>query len=99
MAPHKYGSNVPFARGEFEKIARSLRAKGDSFHADWVESLLHHLHRKDPVRRTPARHPAPTKAQKARIRRLARDTDLSQQAIAEAVGVNAGRVSETLNGN
>lgn len=96
---HKYGSDVPRARGELTLIADSLRAKGDAHHANWLESMMHLLHRKPVVRKTPVRNPPPSRAQRIRVLRLARATDLSQQAIAEVVGLNAGRVSEILNGN
>lgn len=94
---HIYGSNVPEAREEIQTIVDDLRAQGLTVFADRLEATLHKLHRRPVVRQTRKKIPAPTKAQKAQVRLLAKTTRMSQLEIANEVGLNPGRVSEILN--
>ena len=63
-----------------------------------IRKIITHMWRRRPVRMTRPRSPPLTPAMKSRIRALAATTDASQMAIGLRVGVNSGRVSETLAG-
>jgi len=81
-------------------IARELwlQTLDDQAAALRIRRIVSHMKRRKPVRRTRPRSPPLTPAIKARIRHLARTTDDSQMQIGLRVGVNSGRVSETLAG-
>lgn len=91
---------IPECRSMLTIIARELwlRTLDDQAAALRIRRIIPHMYRRKPVRKTKPRSPPLTPALKARIRELARTTDDSQMAIGTRVGVNSGRVSETLAG-
>jgi hypothetical protein len=81
-----------------EVLAKDLAARGLSGDAWRIRRIITHMYRRKPVRMTQPKSPPLTPALKARIRRLAARTSASQMQIGLRVGVNSGRVSETLAG-
>ena len=81
-------------------IARELHygTIDDQAAAQRIRFIVKHMWRRRAVRTTKPRSPPLTPALRARIRALARTTDLSQMQIGLRAGVNSGRVSETLAG-
>lgn len=95
--PIKYGSDIPGARVELFKIAEELAALAPQ-HATRIRDIIESMMIRKGYKRISDPHCGPiTDAVKAQIRQLAR-TKLSQQQIAVRLGINAGRVSEVLNG-
>ena len=105
---HIYGSNIPLARAQLYEIARELddvarlKEEPDETHElsklasrvrDTVDSLMH---RTAPDKVTRSKLAPPNAKKRAEIRRLRQTTSLSQQEIADKVGVNSGRVSEAV---
>jgi len=88
---------IPECRGLLTIIAREI-APHDKPMARRIRFVIGHMKRRKPVRMTKPRSPPLTPELKARIRDLARTTDASQMQIGLRVGVNSGRVSETLAG-
>lgn len=88
-------SDIPVARALLEEIASKAPPKL----AAEIQSVVNtYLYRKPFVRRAPPTKRAMTPALKARIRQLAAaNPNMHMQDIADAVGVNPGRVSEVLN--
>ena len=81
-----------------EVIADHLDRTGRPGVAKDIRKVIAHMWRRKAVRMTKPRSPPLTPAIKSRIRALAATTDDSQMAIGLRVGVNSGRVSETLAG-
>jgi hypothetical protein len=93
-------SNLPEARRQLGRIARRLRAYGDTVTAGRIMDVIdRYLHRRAPVRRMPIRSRPITRLVKEQIIELARNTDMHTADIAARVGVNPGRVSEVLHGD
>lgn len=90
-------SNIPEARAEIEQVIVKLKHYGMLTVAHELEQARKKLDRKVATRRTPTRLPPLNADQWDHIKRLA-TTSKSQQDIAVVVGVNAGRVSEVING-
>ena len=88
---------IPECRGRLMVLAREI-ALTDKVMARRIFRVISHMYRRKPVRVTKPRSPPLTPAIKSRIRALAATTDDSQMAIGLRVGVNSGRVSETLAG-
>lgn len=87
-------SEIPTARARLREIAGHSPPKI----AAEIYDVLDLMVRKPPVRRAPATKKTMTPALKARIRQLAAaNPNMHMQDIADAVGVNPGRVSEVLN--
>lgn len=96
-----YGSNIPLARDLLEQISKDISGavvSGDMVAARVRAVIADHMHQTRPDKVTRVRNPAPTRDQCHAVRYLRRITDMSQQDIAEAVGLNIGRVSEILHG-
>jgi hypothetical protein len=89
---------IPECRGMLEVLAADLTARGLRGDAWRVRNIITHMKRRKPVRMTRPKSAPLTPALKAKIRRLARTTSDSQMRIGLRVGVNSGRVSETLAG-
>ena len=89
---------IPECRGVLLVIADHLDKTRRPNEARHIRDVVEHMKRRRPVRMTRPRSPPVTPAIKAKIRELARTTDKSQMAIGLQVGVNSGRVSETLAG-
>jgi hypothetical protein len=93
----EYGSDIPGARIVLEQLHKDLMRRHLLDEAQQERIALAKMVRATPVRRTPVRNIRVTRKQRAMVLSLARTTDLSQQEIAEQVGLNHGRVSEILN--
>ena len=101
---HKYGSNIPEARDDLLEIAdclddmaleigtRQLTAMAGRVRAVVYGKMV----RTSPDKTTRPRHPPPTPTQKAEVLYLRANTNMSQQEIAQRVGLNSGRVSEII---
>jgi hypothetical protein len=89
---------IPECRGRLTVIANHLADTGRREAARLIREVINHMYRRKAVRMTKPRSPPLTPALKARIRELAKTTDQSQMQIGHRVGVNSGRVSETLAG-
>ena len=97
--PHKYGSNIPEARRQLRDIAKNLEATDPTAAAE-ITTVVNDLMIRNPaVRTTPVRQGPPTADQIRKVKVLARTTRLSQQEIGIQTNLNAGRVSEILNGH
>lgn len=93
----KYGSNIPAAREALAELALEMRERGfDAWSTRINDIISSMMHQTSPDKRTTPQRNAPTQAQREAVLRLRRDTDMSQQAIADAVGLNPGRVSEII---
>lgn len=94
-----YGSNIPEARAILEGINADLHILTQGMIKARIEKALDLMTRRPAVRHTKATSQTIDLETKQRIRSIAAaDPTLSNQHIATAVGVNAGRVSEVLNG-
>jgi hypothetical protein len=94
-------SRIPLARDIIGEVAGELRLLGLAVLARRLDDAREELHR-----RPLARPRAPVESRPVNARLAARmrhyalgHPDLSQQAIAEAFGVNHGRVAEVLRGD
>tara|TARA_R110002153_G_scaffold90455_1_gene220966 strand:- start:163 stop:453 length:291 start_codon:yes stop_codon:yes gene_type:complete len=89
-------SNIPLAR----QILQSATTMGDIRDMRVaIETALKHMTREPFTRKSSVKSPHMTKDLISRIRRYSeRNPDLPLQEIAQAIGVNAGRVSEVLAG-
>ena len=94
----KYGSNIPQAREELVDLAKELYDKGQLDLSLRISAIVDkYLFRNPPDKVTRAKHNSPTAAQEREVLRLrSGNSDLSQQEIAQRVGLNPGRVSEIL---
>lgn len=94
-------SDIPEARARLEAIAEDLESLGLVVQAMAVRDTIPLLYRRPYARdKAPARSAWVDASTAAEIRHMARrNPHLSQQKIAEAFGVNAGRVSEALQGD
>lgn len=88
---------IPECREQLLLVADMLQAVRPS-EARMIRTIVTHMHRRSAVRMTRVKSPPVTSAMRAQIRRLASTTDMSQMEIGLRVGVNSGRVSETLAG-
>jgi len=89
-------SNIPEARRNLEEALDYISPEG--FAATLIERALAQMTREKPKHKAPRKHGPPTEAQKAEVRRLHALKTLSQQEIANLVGLGSGgRVSEIVN--
>lgn len=92
-------SDVPAARQRLLSLAKELRQQGEVELVEDLEAIEQMLHRKPAKRTTPVKNRGMTSAQWDEITHLSRVTQMSQSQIAAKVGLNAGRVSEVINGH
>jgi hypothetical protein len=93
-------SDIPEARAQLAEIGMELELLGLHSLARQVGEVREMMHRRPYAReRAPARSVYADASMAADIRKMARTyPTMTQQAIGEAFGVNAGRVSEALQG-
>ena len=90
---------IPMIRKDLIDISKRVRGAGLHIEADELKDIADELKRRPAVRRAPRSSTPMTPAVAAHIRRVAyANPTWSQQRIADHVGVNHGRVSETLRG-
>ena len=95
------GSNIPKAREILEQLIDDLEFLEKWQVTDRISVAINHMTRSSPANRASVKSNPVTDEILEKIRVLgheAVDLDLSQQDIANAVGVNPGRVSEVLRG-
>jgi len=95
------GSNIPKAREILDEVMEDLELLEPHQVKHRISMALSHMTRSSPANRASVKSNAITEEILEKIRKLgheAVDLDLSQQDIANAVGVNPGRVSEVLRG-
>lgn len=95
------GSNIPKAREILEQLMDDLEFLEKWQVTDRISVAINHMTRSSPANRASVKSNPVTDEILEKIRVLgheAVDLDLSQQDIANAVGVNPGRVSEVLRG-
>lgn len=91
----KYGSNIPKARDELEKVAQSLEANGDGMHAGQIREIINQFMFKEfGMRRAPSTRTKVTDDIRKAVEVDLRTTDLTQEAIAAKYNIDGGRVSE-----
>ena len=94
-------SNIPKAREILDDVIENLEALEPHQVKHRISVALNHMTRSSPANRASVKSNPITDEILGKIRALgheAVDLDLSQQDIANAVGVNPGRVSEGLRG-
>jgi hypothetical protein len=94
-------SNIPKAREILDDVMENLEALEPHQVKHRISVALNHMTRSSPANRASVKSNPITDEILEKIRALgheAVDLDLSQQDIANAVGVNPGRVSEVLRG-
>jgi hypothetical protein len=93
-------SSIPEAREQLLQAADEVEAEGMTASAEAIRSAVALLYRRPYARaRAPARSVYADASLAAEIRQMARTyPEMPLQKIAEAFGVNAGRVSEALQG-
>lgn len=94
-------ATIPEVRARIRQIAEALSDMGNpacSALAGMLWQCHDDLFRRPPNRIAPTKHIRLTDEQRRQIAHLASTTDLSQLEIANIVGTNPGRVSETLRG-
>ena len=95
------GSNIPKAREILEQLIDDLEFLEKWQVTDRISVAINHMTRSSPANRASVKSNPVTDEILEKIRVLgheAVDLDLSQQDIANVVGVNPGRVSEVLRG-
>ena len=95
------GSNIPKAREILDEVMEDLEVLEPHQVKHRISMALSHMTRSSPTNRASVKSNPITDEILEKIRALgheAVDLDLSQQDIANAVGVNPGRVSEALRG-
>lgn len=94
-------SNIPKAREILDDLMENLEALEPHQVKHRISVALNHMTRSSPASRASVKSNPITDEILGKIRALGHegvDLDLSQQDIANAVGVNPGRVSEVLRG-
>ena len=94
-------SNIPKAREILDDVIENLEALEPHQVKHRISVALNHMTRSSPANRASVKSNPITDEMLGKSRALgheAVDLDLSQQDIANAVGVNPGRVSEVLRG-
>lgn len=91
---HKYGTNVPLAREQLEKIATDIEDHAP-FQAIHIRSICKNLlTRKQSARRAPNTRSPVTQDVISGVITMLNETDLTQEQIAAHFNIDGGRVSE-----
>ncbi|MCG7573775.1 hypothetical protein MHM39_09345 [Phaeobacter sp. CNT1-3] len=93
--PHKYTTNIPFARKQLLEIAHRLEHQGIDEIPDEIRSIVS----KSMIRRPTLRRAPPTRRKvdaktRKKVIKLMKTTKMTQEDIAQQFNIDGGRVSE-----